>query len=207
MHTFDKAYWEDHWAPAPTAQAMPVNPYLLDETRGLRAGTALDAGCGTGTEALWLAEQCWRVTGADISATALKTAADRADAAGLNTQVEWIETDVARWQPGRTWDLVITNYAHPDTGQLEFYQHIASWVSPGGTLLIVGHLPGSGHGHDRPESATATPSAIADVLTEPEWSIRSQYDNTRSVQAGDRTVELHDAVVRAQRAPRLHSPA
>lgn len=199
MHNFDKTYWERHWAPADAQQSLPVNPYLPVETADLEVGTALDAGCGTGTEALWLAAQGWDVTGADIAHPALLTAQNRAAAAGLSDQIEWVEVDVARWQPGRTWDLVVTNYAHPDSGQLDFYRHIASWVAPGGTLLIVGHLHRSDHSHDHPDAATVTLPAIMDTFSDPPWQISAGYNNTRSMLVGDRTVELHDVVVRVQR--------
>lgn len=171
-------------------------------------GTALDAGCGTGAEALWLAEHDWQVTGADISATALAAAADRAAKTGLSGRVEWMEADLTTWEPGRSWDLVVTSYAHPKTGQLAFYQRIASWVAPGGTLLIVGHLhsPDASHhdnrhssGHSHPEHATATQPEVAEVLQRLDWRIDTSYDTTRVVQAGGRTMPLHDMVVRAHR--------
>lgn len=206
-HQFDKQYWEDHWDPQGThkASSMPVNPYLMAETGHLPVGSALDAGCGTGTEARWLAEQGWQVTGADISATALATAVDKSAAAGLDGEIEWVETDVARWEPGRMWDLVITNYAHPDTGQLAFYQRIASWVAPGGTILIVGHLHGEGHGHGHdhddahPEGATAALASITGLFAEPSWRIDTSYETTRTSNAGGRSVQLDDVVVRAHR--------
>jgi 2-polyprenyl-3-methyl-5-hydroxy-6-metoxy-1,4-benzoquinol methylase len=37
----------------------------------LRPGTALDLGCGEGGNAVWIAQQGWRVTAVDLSATAL----------------------------------------------------------------------------------------------------------------------------------------
>lgn len=204
MHQFDKHYWEDHWSPrSHEASSMPVNPYLMAETAQLPAGSALDAGCGTGTEAIWLAEQGWQVTGADISATVLSTAADKSAAAGVDEQIEWVETDLSCWEPERTWDLVVTNYAHPDTGQLEFYDRIASWVAPGGTILIVGHRHGEGRGHDHddahPEGATATLAGITELFTSPQWGIDASYENSRTVKAGGRTVQLDDVIVRAHR--------
>ena len=54
--------------------------------------------------------------------------------------VEWVEADLSVWEPGTRFDLVTTHYAHPAMPQLEFYDRIAEWVAPGGTLLIVGHL-------------------------------------------------------------------
>lgn len=201
MDHFDKKYWEEHWASAtsPKDGIMPVNPYLADEAKQLTAGTAFDAGCGIGTEALWLAESGWQVTGADISAAALATAARRAEEAEQSHRIEWVETDVSRWEPNRTWDLVTTHYAHPDTGQLAFYRRLGSWVDTNGTLLIVGHHHGTHHEHDRPEEATVSLDAITELFPVPDWRIEASYEHTRTIDTGHRSTQLHDVVVRVQR--------
>lgn len=55
-HAFDKEYWEQHWTGGPGAMDRnPPNPHLVREIDGLVPGTALDAGCGAGAEAIWLA--------------------------------------------------------------------------------------------------------------------------------------------------------
>ena len=74
-HGFDKDFWERHWqqgqAGGPGSMGgNPPNPYLARETSGLTPGTALDAGCGGGAEAIWLASHGWHVTAADISSEA-----------------------------------------------------------------------------------------------------------------------------------------
>jgi hypothetical protein len=56
-HTFDKGYWERHWeelreAGQEATGAGPGNPYIARETAELPPGTALDAGCGEGVEAM-----------------------------------------------------------------------------------------------------------------------------------------------------------
>ena len=202
---FDKDYWEDQWGTGTPGRRnqLPVNPYLTAETAHLPVGTALDAGCGTGTEALWLAEHGWNVTATDISATALTEAQTRAAAAGMGQHIDWVETDLSRWEPGRTWDFVVTNYAHAQTGQLPLYQRIASWVAPGGTLLIVGHLHGHHHDvhhrHDHPEGATATLEGITNLFSSPRWRIDSAYEHTRSVLLGGSPVQLRDVIVRVHR--------
>ncbi|WP_305684852.1 class I SAM-dependent methyltransferase [Microbacterium sp.] len=205
MNEFDKDYWEDQWSPATSGRErqLPVNPYLTAETAHLPVGTVLDAGCGTGTEAIWLAEHGWDVTAADISATALAEARARAAAAGLGEPVEWVETDLSRWEPTRTWDLVVTNYAHAQIGQLPLYRRTSSWVAPGGTLLIVGHLHGhhrdAHHGHDHPEGATATLEGITKLFDSPQWRIDSAYGHTRTVHPGGSPVQLRDVIVRVHR--------
>ena len=185
--------------PAP-GRGLPINPYLPAETAHLPVGTALDAGCGTGAEARWLAQRGWHVTGADISATALAAATARTEDADLAGQVEWVEADLSRWEPVRTWDLVLTSYAHPRTGQLAFYERIASWVAPGGSVLIVGHLHTLHTAHDHPEEATASLADACGLFAGPDWRVDASYEHTRAVDAGCRT-ELHDVIVRAHRRP------
>lgn len=198
---FDGTYWESHWVAATDhSRRPPVSPYLPAETAHLAVGTALDAGCGSGTEVLWLAERGWQVTGADISTTALSAAEHRAEEAGLAGRVEWVRADVTAWEPGRTWDLVVTSYAHPDAGQLALYERIGRWVAPGGTLLIVAHRPGQHAGPAHPEGATATLVEVTGLFTESGWHVDAGYESTRTAQPGGRPVQLHDVVVRARRA-------
>lgn len=72
QHTFDKDYWEAHWHEVGDHGAgLLANPYLAREIGDLAPGTALDAGCGEGAEAIWLAVTGWHVTAADISAAVL----------------------------------------------------------------------------------------------------------------------------------------
>ena len=232
-HTFDKDYWEQHWRARPASGpdeadrrtdhrgttahiGIPsqVNPHLVREISGLIPGSALDAGSGAGVEAIWLASNGWEVTAADISAVAL----DRATAFAAATQarevigrIRWVEADLEAWEPGRTFDLVTTHYAHPAMPQLDFYQRIAAWVAPGGTLLIVGHL-GHGdhgdHGHDQdrhedqepPTKATATATAITARLHPDVWEVVTAEEVSRTIgisRGGEK--RLHDVVVRARR--------
>ena len=78
---FDRDYWESHWrlanGHAPGREIVP-NPYLAREISSLAPGTALDAGCGEGAEAIWLATEGWQVTAADISPEVLSRASERA---------------------------------------------------------------------------------------------------------------------------------
>ncbi|NKQ54459.1 class I SAM-dependent methyltransferase [Amycolatopsis sp. K13G38] len=188
-HDFGKTYWEQHWDQA-AVHDVAANPYLARETGHLRPGTALDAGCGRGAEARWLAAHGWRVTAVDISAAALAKAAGR-----TAEQITWIEADLTEWTPTERFDLVTTSYAHPAMPQLAFYRRIADWVAPGGTLLIVGHLHEAGHGHHPPPEATVTAEGITAGLDAATWEIDTAGQHTRPV--GGRS--LHDVVVRATR--------
>lgn len=104
----------------------------------------------------------------------------------------------------------MTHYAHPAIPQLTFYQRIANWVAPGGTLLIVGHLHhhGTSHdpGHDQkddrqpPEEASVTAGAVTALLDPRTWDVVTADEVSRLMRSGDsRAVELHDVIVRATR--------
>lgn len=210
-HSFDKQYWDQVWhgGRASSMAASPPNLHLVRETQDLVPGAALDAGCGAGAEAIWLATRGWRVTAADIAAAALARAAERATASGVADQVTWVEADLSTWQPRERYHLVTTHYAHPAMPQLDFYERAASWVAPGGTLLIVGHLhqgdAGGGHDHSQPttrppKEAAATAAAITGRLDPADWKVETAQELRRSATGpGGREVTLHDVVVRATR--------
>ncbi|MDQ1528009.1 MAG: hypothetical protein QOG18_2622 [Microbacteriaceae bacterium] len=208
-HEFGKGYWERHWAQSHGTASSDLggdvpNPYLVRETAGLVPGTALDAGCGTGGEAVWLAVNGWQVTAADISATALARASQRAAAASVSDRVTWVEADLTSWDPGRQFDVVVTSYAHPAMPQLAFFARISEWVAPGGTLLIVGHLsdqPSKGSSQRTPTNAAVTLLGITGLLDSTGWRIETAKEETRALAGpGGRALRLHDVVVRATRA-------
>lgn len=189
-----------HHGPHAAADGGAPNPYLVGEIGDLGPGTALDAGCGSGAEAGWLASRGWHVTAADISAEVLARAAERAAADDdVRDRVRWVEADLTTWDPGTRFDLVTTHYAHPAMSQLAFYDRISAWVAPGGTLLIVGHLhtpQATGHGHPPPAEASVTLDDITAVLDSAEWEVVTAEEHRRTLDHGH---PLHDVVVRARR--------
>lgn len=208
-HTFDRDYWDEHYAgPGVESHRREPNPYVVRETADLTPGAALDAGCGEGVEALWLAEQGWDVTAADIASEALRRARGRTapDAAG---RVRWVEADLSTWEPAVALDLVTTFYAHPTIPQLDFYDRLAGWVAPGGTLLVVGHGQGHGHGHGHghgsgegdgpPPEATVTAASVAARFDPELWEVVTAEDTSRVYvfEGGEKV--LDDVVVRATR--------
>ncbi|NDK31522.1 SAM-dependent methyltransferase [Nesterenkonia haasae] len=206
-YDFDKPYWETHWAAvhgAAQTPASPANPYLERETESLQPGTVLDAGCGAGAEAIHLARRGWDVTGVDISSRALGHAARSADQAGVAERTRWVEADATVWSPDVEFDLVMTHYAHPASAQLDFYERIASWVKPGGSLPIVGHLHGA-HNHapeHPPEEASTHTAAISARLNPGQWRVLTAREESRRGRnpAGEE-VTLHDVVLMARRRP------
>jgi thioredoxin reductase/SAM-dependent methyltransferase len=141
---FSPAAWDArHQARAAAGQDLAgPNPVLAEQIEGMKVGTALDAGAGTGADACWLAERGWTVTAVDLSPAALAMAADRA--AGAGHTVTWIEADLSVQPAPATYDLVVSHHlCLPPGPRRTLFAHLAEAVAPGGTLLLVGHAPAS----------------------------------------------------------------
>jgi SAM-dependent methyltransferase len=190
--TFDRDSWEHRWTQAlrdypDKLAARQPNSHLLAEVADLRPGFALDAGCGHGAEALWLAAGGWRVTAVDFSLTALEHARATAESAGSDVadRIEWAEGDLGLWtpEPGR-YDLVICLYVHVAGSVEAMVRRLAAGVAPGGTLLLVGHRPVD------PATGAPTPAAgqvqvsveaAVEALDPGDWRIAVAEERPRAV--------------------------
>ncbi|WP_308167446.1 class I SAM-dependent methyltransferase [Catellatospora tritici] len=201
---FSEAYWENRYRDHAGPGSRRPNPQLLAEVAELAPGSALEAGCGEGADAVWLASRGWRVTAADISPTALDRAREHATAADVADRIEWVQADLTGWTSGpRRFDLVCTSYVHTPGSPMELYDRLAAAVAPGGTLLIVGHHPSDQHSHGAhgaTHQAHVTPEQVADGLDPTAWQVVVAETRQRAVAThhGATTV-LHDTVVHARR--------
>jgi 2-polyprenyl-3-methyl-5-hydroxy-6-metoxy-1,4-benzoquinol methylase len=149
MSDYDRDSWEQRWSQALRAHGdrvaqRPPNAHLTAAVGDLRPGGALDAGCGHGSDTLWLAARGWRVTAVDFAATALAHGRSTAEAMGPDVaeRIDWVEADLGTWTPQRDeYDLVVCLYVHVAGSVEEMVQRMAAGVAPGGTLLLVGHRP------------------------------------------------------------------
>lgn len=136
------AYWDGRYR-GDIRWSGKVNQLLADEVQGLEAGHALDVGCGTGGDAIWLAAQGWTVTGVDVSTVAVDQAAVHATEAGVAERTTWIAADVTTDLPSGPFDLVASSYLHAPPGvpleRIEILRSAAERVVPGGSLVVVSH--------------------------------------------------------------------
>ncbi|NPC97016.1 bifunctional 2-polyprenyl-6-hydroxyphenol methylase/3-demethylubiquinol 3-O-methyltransferase UbiG [Nocardioides sp. zg-DK7169] len=146
---FEPSGWEERYSSEEKVWSGNPNPQLVAEASRLTPGTALDVGCGEGGDVIWLAQQGWRVTGADFSAKGLARAARHAAEAGVEDRTDWWQVDARTFDPaGRTFDLVTTHFLHPPGGTMvEVTRRLARAVAPGGHLLVVGHAPSEAFAH------------------------------------------------------------
>lgn len=204
-----KEFWERRYRAHPVVRHGRPNPPLVEAAANLPPGTALDAGCGEGADAIWLASRGWRVTAVDFAATALRRSRERAETLGaaIADRIEWIAADLTEWRPTEEpFDLVSTQYAHvPSASRTALFRTLAASVAPGGTLLVVGHHP-----PDHLPTGTPGPAGdlylraeeVAACLDPDQWDISVADARSRSVaDPACHEVPVRDAVLRARRRP------
>jgi SAM-dependent methyltransferase len=113
------------------------NALLVEVARGLEPGRALDIGVGQGRNALYLAEQGWRVTGFDSSVVALRLARRQAKKRGVELDLERAEFSHYDFGVER-WDLIVGSYVHEPI--VERAEQIERSLAPGGLLVVEGFV-------------------------------------------------------------------
>lgn len=178
------------------------NTTVITEVGGRPTGRALDIGCGTGADAVWLADQGWDVTAIDVSQVALDRAA--AAAAQTGVRVTWIRSrleDLA--VPAEGFDLVTAHYPallHSPGHDAE--RALLAAVAPGGLLLVVHHADidvalAKAHGFD-PAVYLLHDDVLA--LLGEGWDVTVDRRRPRDVPAGLDGQHTHDDVLLARRA-------
>ena len=132
-----REFWNDTWATMDESLLEPDN-LLITQVEGLSPGRALEIGCGTGGNAVWLAEHGWEVTAIDFSDVAIKKARQLAKerGVGVNFEVADASTDLPEGQ----YDLITSFYIQVTPEQRKKMLATAgAALAPKGTLLFVGH--------------------------------------------------------------------
>lgn len=117
-------------------------PELAELAGAVPAGRALDLGCGTGSNSLYLAELGWEAVGVDFTPQAIETARKRAAASG--SSASFVVGDVTRLRESGisgSFDLVIDigcYHAIPATMRDAYRAEVAAVTKPGGDLYIGG---------------------------------------------------------------------
>ena len=135
-------HWEGEYSEGRIRWSGKVNATTAAVVDTLDAGEVLDLGCGEGGDAVWLAEQGWRVTAVDISPTAVSRGAGAADARGVGDSIEWVSHDLTTWDTDQRFDLVTASFFHSEVElqRIEILRRAADWIRPGGHLLLVTHV-------------------------------------------------------------------
>jgi SAM-dependent methyltransferase len=203
---FTARFWDERYGSTTRVWSGKPNPQLVREISDVEPGNALDAGCGEGADSLWLARRGWRVTAMDVSAVALERGSAHAEA-NVADRITWRRVDLTDRVPDhQTYDLVNVQFMHfPRALREPIFARLAETVSPGGTLLIVGHHPSDMHTtmHRPPEpDLFFTAEEVADSLDPDQWDVLAAEARPRPTTDPDgQEITIRDAVLRARRRP------
>ncbi|MCX4243877.1 class I SAM-dependent methyltransferase [Paraliomyxa miuraensis] len=149
--------WDAHYATddLPWDTGEP-DPHLVALVEGgtLAPCRVLEVGCGTGTNALWLCERGFEVTGIDVASRAIAKAEQKARVAG--TRVEFATVDFLHAQvPGGDYELVfdrgVFHVFDDASDQARFAERVASVLRPQGRWLsLAGSTEGPPRDHGPP---------------------------------------------------------
>jgi trans-aconitate 2-methyltransferase len=150
---------------------------LMARVGAVDPGVVVDLGCGNGPLTLSLAER-WpeaRIIGVDHSPQML----DAARALDTSGRVEWVESDVAQWDPataGAPADVIVTNATLQWVpGHLDLLTRWAAALAPGGWLAmqVPGNLDAPSHAlmravaRDHPDADLLRPALERLVVEQP----------------------------------------
>jgi SAM-dependent methyltransferase len=144
-------------------------PLVTRFSAEIAPGDALDLACGPGRNALFLAQQGWRVTAVDGSLLAIDFLRERARERKLaiDARVADLERGEFQIQPG-AWDLICDCYYL----QRSLLPQIKAGLRPGGIAIVIVHLADA----DQPQGTPtrARPGELRAYFTD--WKILHSYE-------------------------------
>jgi cyclopropane fatty-acyl-phospholipid synthase-like methyltransferase len=132
-------------------EVTPPEVVELIEGGSLRPGRALDLGCGTGTNCIYLAHHGWEAVGVDFSFLAIRRARRKARRAGVDCQFYRNDvTDLAFL--AEPFDLALDIgclHSLPLERWEQYAAEVARLVQPGGLYMLYAFTPRPGHSTSR----------------------------------------------------------
>jgi tellurite methyltransferase len=139
------------------------SPLLVATASKLPPGKALDLACGPGRNALWLAEQGWKVTAVDGSSAAIGILRERAAARHLAIELHVANLEKHEFAIAHSaWDLITMCYYL----QRDLFEPAKSGVVPGGIVLAIVHITEPG---EEPTGHRLRPGELADYFRD--WEV------------------------------------
>ena len=175
--------WDERYRlgmrPAEDLEAAPT-PLLIETANRLRPGRALDLACGTGRNALWLAEHGWSVTAVDGSPAAIEILRHRASACAVNMDARIANLEKGEYQiEPSTWDLIVICYYL----QRDLFEPAKQGLAAGGLLLAIAHVAEPG---EEPTYKRLRPGELESYFQG--WDILRRYEGKPNDSAHGRPV-------------------
>lgn len=118
---------QTHFSTAP-------NELLVNVTKDLKPGTALDVSMGQGRNAVYLAGKGWDVTGFDIADEGLRVG--REQAAAIGKSIKTVNATLDNFDYGKErWDLICFIYTEAALADPNYVARIYAALKPGGIVV------------------------------------------------------------------------
>ena len=135
IRSWDERYRSGERA-AEDIDAAPT-PLLVETSKRLTPGRALDLACGSGRNALRLAEQGWSVTAVDGSPAAIEILRSRASSRSVTVDMKVADLEkFGQLIEPTSWNLIAICYYL----QRDLFEHAKQGVVPGGILISIVHI-------------------------------------------------------------------
>lgn len=113
-------------------------PFYVEEAKRAR-GPVLELACGTGRLTIPIAQSGVEIVGLDQSASMLKHAGSKADAAGA--AIRWVEADCRQFELGRKFPLIFMafnsmQHLHDHASLSLLFENVRRHLAPGGRFVF-----------------------------------------------------------------------
>jgi SAM-dependent methyltransferase len=138
MPVHDRSSFETLYAGQPRWETGRPQPAILDAA-GRVTGSVLDAGCGTGENALFFAGRGQRVTGIDFLAEPIRLAERKAAERGLTATFLVMDALALQDLPGAFDSAIDSGLFHVfgDADRRRYVEGLAAVLKPGGRLFLL----------------------------------------------------------------------
>ena len=123
---------ELHWY---NKEASPILQQTVKGFTGTK--TALDLGCGTGLNSIFLAKQGFQVTGLDFVQTAIDIATQKA--LKENVEVTFSRANVLTWKTNEKFGLILDSgclHTISDDKRAEYKKQLLKWFTPNSVYIL-----------------------------------------------------------------------
>ncbi|MFI5778173.1 class I SAM-dependent methyltransferase [Nocardia sp. NPDC051570] len=210
----DAAEWDTRYSQSELVWGAPPNATVVEHVYGLdrriqlqpdepgaeppALPRALDLACGEGRNAVWLATHGWQVRAVDFSQVAIdkgRTVATRLSRS-VRGRISWQCADVTDLEAAGVsgpFELILMVFLHlPAAPRRAVLTQAAERLSPGGTLLVLGHDSRNlteGHGGPQDPSILFTPEDVVGDL-----AAAGEHMRVRVADRVPRATEGRDAI-------------
>lgn len=168
MGPMDIAGWDQRYRSGNAGGEDSPTILIVEVAARLAPGVAIDLACGTGRNALYLADRGWAVSAVDGSERAIELVRQRSAARGLTVDARVADLTAPEFiLPPNTFDLVlIAYYLYRD-----LFAKAKTAVRPGGVVVAITHTPEVGE--EWSEKRTA-PGELQEYFND--WEILWHYE-------------------------------